>query len=224
MASDIEDTRLTRPRSRHLQPETESASIRVLKQDRSMETRERLVNAAIQVLSDLGYAGFSTLRVARLAGVSRGALQYHFESREALFCAARLRLAEAMKEKLAPGTLSVMSLEDRVRAMVSNYWDVIGSNAYVAALEIRLYERFNQDLHDSMSREMRDISEVRDRSWIRIFSDSPLPTEDLVLLRRLMLDVLRGVALRKLEGDPPATLTSSVELLIDMLVTKLRGK
>lgn len=204
--------------------EFERKSSRSLKQDRSIETREKLVNAAIEVLSEHGYAGFSTLRVAKAAGVTRGALQYHFESREALFFAARLRLAEAMKEKLALNDLFSMPMEERVHAIVNSYWDVIGSSGYVAALEIRLYDRFNEDLHERMSRGMREVSETRDGTWIRVFSDSPLPTEDLVMLRRFMLDCLRGLALRKLEGDPQVSLDRVLDLLVETLISKLQGR
>jgi AcrR family transcriptional regulator len=203
--------------------ESETASIRELKQDRSIDTRARLVQAAIQVLSELGYAGFSTMRVAKAAGVSRGALQYHFESRESLLSAARLRLAEAMSEKLAISVLNSMPLPERVDAIVDNYWEVIGSTGYIAALEIRLYERFNRSLHELMAGTFEQISRTRDQSWIRIFSDSPLPTEDLILLRRFMLDGLRGAALRQLEGDDPKSIEGSLKLLRQTLVTKLSG-
>ena len=204
--------------------EAESAQSRALKQDRSIDTRARLVQAAIHVLSELGYAGFSTMRVAKAAGVSRGALQYHFETREALLSAARVRLAEAMSEKLTISALNSMSLPERVDAIVGDYWEVIGSIGYVAALEIRLYERYNHTLRDLMSGTFEQISRTRDQSWIRIFSDSPLPTEQLLLLRRFMLDVLRGVALRQLEGDDPSSIERAVALLRETLVSKLSGR
>lgn len=203
--------------------DTEVALSRALKQDRSIDTRARLVQAAIRVLSELGYAGFSTMRVAKAAGVSRGALQYHFETREALLSAARVRLAEAMTEKLTISALNSMPLAARVDAIVGDYWEVIGSIEYVAALEIRLYERYNQTLRDLMAGAFHQISQTRDQSWIRIFSDSPLPTEELLQLRRFMLDVLRGVALRQLEGADPRSIQGAVKFLRETLVSKLTG-
>src|SRR5690349_5129979 len=72
---------------------TAVGSSRQLRQERGVETREKLISAAIDLMSQEGYASFSTLGVAKAAGVSRGALQYHFDSRESLLVAVRTRLA-----------------------------------------------------------------------------------------------------------------------------------
>ncbi|MBN3791158.1 TetR/AcrR family transcriptional regulator [Burkholderia sp. Ac-20353] len=46
--------------------------------ERSTSTRELLIKAAIALLNEQGYAAFGEARVCELAGVSRGALRYHF--------------------------------------------------------------------------------------------------------------------------------------------------
>ncbi|MEO3937044.1 TetR/AcrR family transcriptional regulator [Dermatophilaceae bacterium Soc4.6] len=57
-------------------------------QDRSRATRARLLESAITCLADRGYAASTVAVVAQDAGVSRGAAQHHFPTREALFTAA----------------------------------------------------------------------------------------------------------------------------------------
>ena len=61
---------------------------RTPQQDRSRATRQRLLEAAIECLAEIGWAGSTVAVVAERAGVTRGALQHHFPTREDLFTAA----------------------------------------------------------------------------------------------------------------------------------------
>ncbi|WKK26420.1 TetR/AcrR family transcriptional regulator [Streptomyces olivoreticuli] len=76
------------------------------KQDRSRATRQRLLEAAVECLAEHGWAGSTVSVVAERAGVSRGAAQHHFRTREDLFTAAVEYVAEqrlvALRGALAP--------------------------------------------------------------------------------------------------------------------------
>ena len=82
-----------------------AAPYREPQQDRSRATRARLLEAAITCLADQGYQASTVAVVAERAGVSRGAAQHHFPTREALFTAALEHVtrerAEEMKQELA---------------------------------------------------------------------------------------------------------------------------
>ncbi|MEV5428445.1 TetR/AcrR family transcriptional regulator [Streptomyces sp. NPDC052701] len=67
---------------------------RLPKQDRSRATRQRLLEAAVACLAEHGWAGSTVSVVAERAGVSRGAAQHHFPTREDLFTAAVEYVAE----------------------------------------------------------------------------------------------------------------------------------
>ncbi|WP_230625633.1 TetR/AcrR family transcriptional regulator [Cupriavidus necator] len=45
---------------------------------RSASTRQSLIDAAVTLLTEQGYAAFSEARVAELAGTSRGSLRHYF--------------------------------------------------------------------------------------------------------------------------------------------------
>ncbi|WUI03662.1 TetR/AcrR family transcriptional regulator [Spirillospora sp. NBC_00431] len=90
------------------------------RQDRSRATRRRLLEAAIDCLASAGWAGTTVAVVAERAGVSRGAAQHHFRTREELVTAAveygsEVRVAR-MRERLdvpperRPSTLDVVML------------------------------------------------------------------------------------------------------------------
>ena len=57
-------------------------------QERSRTTRRRLVEAAVGCLAELGWNRTTVSAIAERAGVSRGAAQHHFPTREDLVAAA----------------------------------------------------------------------------------------------------------------------------------------
>lgn len=83
------------------------------KQDRSRATRQRLLEAAVACLAESGWAGSTVSVVAERAGVSRGAAQHHFPTREDLFTAAVEYVAEqrstALRELPAQDRASVVA-------------------------------------------------------------------------------------------------------------------
>ena len=78
-------------------------ALREPQQDRSRVTRARLLESAVSCLAELGWNGATVAVVAEHAGVSRGATQHYFPTREDLFTAAlehmaEVRLAEIRRE------------------------------------------------------------------------------------------------------------------------------
>ena len=63
-------------------------------QDRANFTFDTILDAAAQVLLNDGYENASTNKIAERAGVSIGSLYEYFPSKEAVFCALRLRCSE----------------------------------------------------------------------------------------------------------------------------------
>src|ERR1041384_4968464 len=74
--------------------------LREPQQDRSRATRQRLLEAAVACLAERGWAGSTVSVVAERAGVSRGAAQHHFPTREDLFTAAVEYVAERRSSAL----------------------------------------------------------------------------------------------------------------------------
>jgi AcrR family transcriptional regulator len=69
-------------------------AVREPQQDRSRATRARLLKSAVSCLAELGWGGATVAVVAEHAGVSRGATQHYFPTREDLFTAALEHMAE----------------------------------------------------------------------------------------------------------------------------------
>ncbi len=75
--------------------ESNRVTLREPQQDRSRVTRARLLESAVSCLAELGWGGATVAVVAEHAGVSRGATQHYFPTREDLFTAALEHMAEA---------------------------------------------------------------------------------------------------------------------------------
>jgi AcrR family transcriptional regulator len=57
---------------------------RELKQDRAIQTREQLLRAAAEVFDEYGYAGAGINKILQRAGVTAGALYFHFKNKQNL--------------------------------------------------------------------------------------------------------------------------------------------
>ena len=92
-------------------------------QQRSLDTRDRLVEAALRVFASHGFEGATTREIARRAGVALAALPYHFTTKEALWKAAadRIfgRLGETFRRRLAG--LEGVDLPTRLRLVLGDF-------------------------------------------------------------------------------------------------------
>ncbi|MFK0116532.1 TetR/AcrR family transcriptional regulator [Streptomyces sp. NPDC090994] len=109
------------------------AADRAPKQDRSRATRQRLLAAAVACLAEHGWAGSTVSVVALRAGVSRGAAQHHFPTREDLFTAAVEYVAE--ERSLALRALFPEGAGDR-RAVVAALVGLYTGPLFRAALHL----------------------------------------------------------------------------------------
>lgn len=85
-------------------------------QQRSEETKARILESAIKLFSSRGYNKASVDEICREAGISKGAFYHHFESKQALFLALldgwlkTIDTAiEESKDKTAPETFMLMT-------------------------------------------------------------------------------------------------------------------
>ena len=81
-----------------------------------MKTKQKILNAALDVLMDHGFPALTQTRVAEVAGVSQGNLTYHFPTRTDLLKAVveetKKRMTAIRAAELEAGSLSWSSLEN----------------------------------------------------------------------------------------------------------------
>lgn len=77
------------------------------------ETRDRIVEAAADCFSGLGFRGASTREIARRAGTNQGLITYHFKSKDELWRAAADRIFTQLRTRLTTRAAAVSSEEPR---------------------------------------------------------------------------------------------------------------
>ncbi|MDJ0790102.1 MAG: TetR/AcrR family transcriptional regulator [Myxococcota bacterium] len=169
--------------------------------ERREATRQALLEAAVRCVCRAGYAHTTTTGVAREAGLSRGAVQHHFQDRNDLMaCVVELGWMDLI-ERLRDMASFEGSLEARVAAVVDHMWESYASDACRAAVEITLATRGDPALQ-AMHVELFDASRrTLDEEWRRVFHDAPVSPERLRMSRRLARSLLTGT-LQQLGLDP----------------------
>ncbi|MEY9968016.1 AcrR family transcriptional regulator [Streptacidiphilus sp. MAP12-16] len=141
---------------------TVTTARRAPQQDRSRATRQRLLDAAVECLVELGWTGSTMTVVAERAGVSRGAAQHHFPTREALVTAAvehvtEVRTADIQREldALPAGPMRTEAVVELIvnwftglpfRAALE-LWVAASADPYLRELVVPLEARTGRKVH-----------------------------------------------------------------------------
>lgn len=93
------------------------------KQQRGLDTRARIVRAALSAFADLGYDGATTRDIAERAGVNQGLITYHFAGKLPLWQAAVDDIFDTLRAHFAAHApaLAEADAATRLRLMVRHY-------------------------------------------------------------------------------------------------------
>ncbi|MGI8666468.1 MAG: TetR/AcrR family transcriptional regulator [Jatrophihabitans sp.] len=105
-------------------------------QDRSRLTRLRLLEATVASLAQVGWTATSVAMVAGRAGVSRGAAQHHFPTRESLFAAAVDHISDRRLAELTDAADLLPDGPGRTEAVLRMLAAVYTGPLFRAALQI----------------------------------------------------------------------------------------
>lgn len=113
------------------------AATRRTQSERSAETRARLLDAAIESLIEVGYAGTTVRAVTDRAGVSQGAQSHHFPHRVDLVASAFERLAERRISRYSERARELSGDRDaRLRALLDLLWEDFSSTLFTVAAKL----------------------------------------------------------------------------------------
>ena len=134
-------------------------------QDRGRATRARLLESAVSCLAELGWNGATVSVIAAHAGVSRGATQHYFPTREDLVTAAleymaERRLAEIRREAARLPATGGNRTHDVVSLLVRLYtgplfraalqiWAAASASELLRGLVLPLEARLGREAHQA---------------------------------------------------------------------------
>ncbi len=175
--------------------------VRRTQEERSAETRARLLDATIECLIDRGYAGTTTTFVAERAGVSRGAQLHHFPTRSELVIQAVARLAQRRGDELRRDAESLPASGARLDAVLEKMWAAFSGPLFYAALELWVAARTDPELHESLYRFERQVGREMAQLWREFAGASAGQMRRFEELAELTLQLLRGMALQRILRD-----------------------
>ncbi|MER5460321.1 TetR/AcrR family transcriptional regulator [Streptomyces sp. NPDC002668] len=167
------------------------------KQDRSRATRQRLLEAAVSCLAERGWAGSTVSVVAERAGVSRGAAQHHFPTREDLFTAAVEYVAEERSQ-----ALRALPTQDRT-AVVAALVDLYTGPLFRAALQLWVAASNEEQLRSRVTELEARVGRETHRIAVQLLdADESRPGVRETV--QGLLDMARGLGLANLLTDDAA--------------------
>jgi DNA-binding transcriptional regulator YbjK len=105
-------------------------------EQRSAETRQKLLDATIRSLVDFGYPATTGRRVAELAGVSRGAQTHHYPQMSDLIADAVEHLAERRAAEFRRRAAELHGTENQVSGLVDLLYEDFASDLFKAVVKL----------------------------------------------------------------------------------------
>ncbi|MGK8485420.1 TetR/AcrR family transcriptional regulator [Nocardia asiatica] len=176
------------------------------KQDRSRATRQRLLEATIDCLAEMGWAAATVAVVAERAGVSRGAAQHHFPTREDLITAALEYMFDTRSGQAVQEAETLVELGDgiaRTEAVVAGLVESYTSPLFKAALQVWTHAAADPVLRERIVPLEARFGRASHRRAIEALGvdDSDPVTHHLV---QATLDMARGLGLADVLTDDSA--------------------
>lgn len=103
---------------------------------KSRRTRARILDEAVRVIATLGYAATTNAAVAEAAGITRGAMLYHFPTRESLLEAAIEHIQAERAALFKAATEGLPSGGDVTEHAIESYWELLHREPFVAFAEL----------------------------------------------------------------------------------------
>lgn len=172
-------------------------------QDRSRATRRWLVEAAVSCIAELGWTKATVAVIAQRAGVSRGAAQHHFPTREDLVTAAVEHVGEEQLRYLRARAAELPDGASRVEPVVDILLELYISPTFRAAMHMWVAASTDEVLRAAVVPLEAKVGREAHRMAVELLGvDEAHPgVRELV---QATLDLARGLGLANLLTDDTA--------------------
>jgi TetR/AcrR family transcriptional repressor of bet genes len=180
----------------------------------STGARERILDAAIEVLKGEGYAGLTIAKVAARAGESKPLVAYHFGSKQRLVQASGRAVAEVITAEALGAVEGATTVEEVVSGGAEGIERLLDRDERLA----RLY--FDLAAVSVVDPEIRKTMAQVNDGWRDVLvdllvnaTDGPSPARARVLAMMVNAGI-QGLALERIERGPTPDLKRARELFV----------
>jgi AcrR family transcriptional regulator len=187
-------------------------------------TRTRVFSAAIACLHEQGYAGSSTLAVARRADISRGALVKQFPTKASLYASLVESLLDELREETIAHVRRFPPGLPRALARIDHTWELYKEPKAFAVLEVMLGARGDPELSERLAQVGRSRQLIEKQLLGEDFEDMGIKdrrTAGLAILQ--VVATVRGLALERLINKQSSSLEAAFNLQRGQTQTLLRS-
>ena len=179
---------------------------------KSLRTRRRILDAAMRLFAERGYHASSNADVAEAADLTRGAMLYHFPTREDLVEAAIDHIQQRRTEAFEAAAHEQERHGDATDQAVDAYWELLQQAPFKAFAELEAVARTDPDL----ARRIAPAQAAFDHAQIGSLSSLLLAGSGA------RFQTGRDLARFMLEGLARATLTYDGEDRTERLLTAIK--
>ena len=162
-------------------------------QQRAVETRNALLDAALDCLIERGYAATTTIETARRAGVSRGAQQHHFPTKAQLMSAAVGRLLERRLQEYRKAFADIPPGSVRVNEAIDLLWSMMSGPSFTIWAELWMASRTDPELAEVMLTVDRQFTAESRTIYLEMF-----PGQENAFGLELCFALMDGLAFQRL--------------------------
>jgi len=189
------------------------------------ETRDRIVDAALQLFRDQGFDETTMRDIAAAAGVATGAAYYYFRSKEELVMAFYARTNEEARELVPPLLARTTDLQRRVRSLIEMKLSQFAEHRRLLIALVRIgidpahpLSPFGKETQSMREESIESFRMALDKSNVRIPKDLQSDLPSLLWLYQM------GVILYWIFDDSPRQRRTETLLdgTLDLIVRLIR--
>lgn len=127
---------------------------------KSAMTRVRILDAAIDCFVKHGFNKLTNINVANMAGISPGAMRYHFSSKKVLIQAAIEYLHENLLKSYFDHIADVsesLPRRERIRARLDTYWKYINTDLFRVSRRLCMVAQTEPALNELLKKSVKDF-------------------------------------------------------------------
>jgi AcrR family transcriptional regulator len=199
--------------------------VRRTQEERSAETRARVIRGATECVVELGFGGATMSAIAKRAGVTWGAIQHQFGDKDSILDAvleASLEELEAELGRIVETTDA--SVEARAKAFIRLAANLLQGPSYRAFVGIQLGRgRHRERRSEAAMGWSEHVAEVLEESWRTAFGGLGLPAKNVRSAGRFGFMVLSGIAAESMLFSDVDFSKQHLSVLHETLLGLLRG-
>lgn len=160
---------------------------------RAGDTREELVDAAMELFRQRGYNGTGVADIAKRVGITNAALYYHFRSKQELLGVVLERALRRHLDVLEEVVGSGLSAEGQLRASLDNHLDLIFDRPDAVRVFLRERRFLEGKFAETYQNQVKRYDELFDVVIARYLDGSGGDPSEARMLRFALLGMLNWI-------------------------------